>query len=155
MRLRGIAACPERNSQGLLIAPNPRIDSVRGCLAIQRGPLVYCLEDQDQPAGISLMDIRIDPDQPLQADWSAALFGGITIIHARGYLLDLDGWDGTLYRAFKGGAGLERHSLALTAIPYYAWANRGPASMRVWIPRLETDTSSPRYAPMVRRHVNG
>jgi DUF1680 family protein len=121
-----------------LIAPNPRIDSVRGCLAIQRGPLVYCLEDQDQPAGMNLLDIRIDPDQPLQADWNTALFGGTTIVHARGYALDLDGWDGALYRTFEGGAGPRRHPLTLTAIPYYAWANRGPASMRVWIPRLET-----------------
>jgi len=121
-----------------LIAPNPRIDTVRGCLAIQRGPLVYCLEDHDQPAGMSLLDIRIDPDQPLQAAWSAALFGGTTIVYARGYALDLDEWDGALYRTFEGGAGPRRHPLTLTAIPYYAWANRGPASMRVWIPRLET-----------------
>jgi DUF1680 family protein len=121
-----------------LIAPNPRIDSVRGCLAIQRGPLVYCLEDHDQPAGINLLDIRIDPRGPLQDDWSTALFGGTPIVQARGYALDLDGWDGALYRTFEGGAAPRRHALTLTAIPYYAWANRGPASMRVWIPRLET-----------------
>jgi DUF1680 family protein len=121
-----------------LIAPNPRIDSVRGSLAIQRGPLVYCLEDHDQPAGANLLDIRIDPNQPLQADWDAALFGGTMIIRAGGYALDLDGWGGALYRTFEGGAAPRRHELILTAIPYYAWANRGPASMRVWIPRLET-----------------
>jgi DUF1680 family protein len=59
-----------------LVAPNPRIDSVRGCLAIQRGPLVYCLEGHDQPAGANLLDIRIDPNQPLRADWSSALLMG-------------------------------------------------------------------------------
>ena len=40
-----------------LVAPNPRIDSVRGCLAIQRGPLVYCLEGHDQPAGANVRGV--------------------------------------------------------------------------------------------------
>jgi hypothetical protein len=117
-----------------LIAPNPRIDAVRGCLAIQRGPLVYCLESHDQPAGVNLLDLRIDPNQPLHADWSSTLFGGTTIVRAGGYVLDLDTWEGSLYRTFAGSPALPRHSLTLTAIPYYAWANRGATSMRVWIP---------------------
>jgi DUF1680 family protein len=121
-----------------LIAPNPRIDSVRGCLAIQRGPLVYCLEGHDQPAGANFLDIRIDPSQPLRADWNPALLGGTTVVRAGGYALDLDRSDGALYHSFEDGATPLRHPLTLTAIPYYAWANRGATSMRVWIPRLET-----------------
>jgi DUF1680 family protein len=122
------------------IAANPRIDALRGCLAIQRGPLVYCLEGHDQPAGVNLLGIRIDPAQPLHADWSSTLFGGTTTIRAGGYALDLDSWQGQLYRPFAVDASPSLRSLELTAIPYYAWANRGPTSMRVWIPRLETDT---------------
>jgi uncharacterized protein len=117
-----------------LIAPNPRVDAIRGCLAIQRGPLVYCLEGHDQPADANLLDIRIDPDQPLHAHWNSTLLGGTTIVRARGYLLDLDRWDGSLYRSFAGSMASRRRSLTLTAIPYYAWANRGATSMRVWIP---------------------
>jgi DUF1680 family protein len=123
-----------------LMAPNPRIDAVRGCLAIQRGPLVYCLEGHDQPDGVNLLDIRIDPDQPLHADWNPTLLGGMTIVRARGYVLNLDTWDGALYRASAGQAPLPRDSLTLTAIPYYAWANRGATSMRVWIPSTVTSS---------------
>jgi DUF1680 family protein len=117
-----------------LIAPNPRIDAVRGCLAIQRGPLVYCLESHDQPAGVNLLDLRIDPDQPLHDDWSSTLFGGTMLIHASGYILDLDMWGEALYRPLDGAGDPPRQALRLTAIPYYLWANRGATSMRVWIP---------------------
>jgi DUF1680 family protein len=70
----------------------------------------------------------------LQADWSATLFGGTMTVRAGGYALDLDSWDGALYRPFAGSAAPRAHALTLTAIPYYAWANRGATSMRVWIP---------------------
>ena len=45
-----------------LTAPDPRIDAVRGSLAIERGPLVYCLEDADLPDGVALADVAIDPE---------------------------------------------------------------------------------------------
>jgi len=45
---------------------NPRVDAIRGSLAIERGPLVYCLEAADQPAGVDLLDVRIDPETSLQ-----------------------------------------------------------------------------------------
>jgi hypothetical protein len=51
----------------ILLESNPRIDATRGCLAIQRGPLVYCLESQDQGIRSNLLDIQIDPTQPLQS----------------------------------------------------------------------------------------
>jgi DUF1680 family protein len=103
-------------------------------VAIQRGPLVYCLESHDQPAGVDLLDIRIDPDQPLHADWHPTLLGGMTIVGAQGYALDLDSWHRELYRTYTDSAAPPAQPIRLTAIPYFAWANRGPASMRVWIP---------------------
>ena len=38
--------------------PDPRIDAVRGCVAIERGPIVYCVESADLPAGVDLEDDR-------------------------------------------------------------------------------------------------
>ena len=49
----------------VFIASNPRIDATRACLAIQRGPIVYCLEDKDQEIKGRLLDIEIDNNQPL------------------------------------------------------------------------------------------
>ena len=44
-----------------LTEPDPRIDAIRGCLALERGPLVYCLETVDLPPGTELEDLRLDP----------------------------------------------------------------------------------------------
>src|SRR5699024_8646568 len=43
--------------------PHPRIDAVRGTVALERGPLVYCLEEVDLPDGVALQDVVVSPDQ--------------------------------------------------------------------------------------------
>lgn len=116
-----------------LIEPNPRIDAIRGSVAIERGPLVYCLEEANQPAGINLLDVRLDPGAPLQARWREELLGGVIVIEAQGTVVDMSGWQDTLYRTLTAES-LPQQAVKLTAVPYYAWANRGPGAMRVWIP---------------------
>ncbi|MGZ0152257.1 glycoside hydrolase family 127 protein [Kribbella sp. WER1] len=86
--------------------PDERIDSVRGCIAIERGPLVYCFEQQD--ASVVLDSTAVVPG-PLVEREEPGLLGGVTTV-------DVPGRDGTL-----------------TAIPYYAWANREVGPMTVWI----------------------
>ena len=53
----------ELNMEAMFVASNPRIDATRGCLAIQRGPIIYCLEDRDQEIKGRLLDVEIDKDQ--------------------------------------------------------------------------------------------
>jgi DUF1680 family protein len=118
-----------------LVAPNPRVDAIRDCLAIQRGPLVYCLEGCDQEAPENLLDMQIDASQPLQARWQDNLLGGIMTVEAAGYLAGPGAWQGELYQPSAKTPGLTRRPVRLTAIPYYVWGNRGVGSMRVWIPR--------------------
>lgn len=115
--------------------PNPRVDSIRSSLAIERGPLVYCLEGLDQTTGANLWDIRIDPGKPLEEVWYGDLLGGVMVIKAGGVLVDSSGWEDSLYRSFEA-ENSGRTVIDLTAIPYYAWANRGAGWMRVWIPRM-------------------
>lgn len=95
-----------------LTHPHPRVDAVRGCVAIERGPLVYAVEAADQDASVVLDDVALDTSAPLQATFQPNLLGGVTTIAAHGESADL------------------------TAIPYFGWANRGPQDMRVWIPTL-------------------
>jgi uncharacterized protein len=103
-----------------LTLPHPRIDAVRGCAAIERGPLVYCIEQVDHP-GVSIDDVRLVPGGDLTGEHRADLLGGVTVVLATGRV---DGSEGT--------AGRE---VPLTAVPYLAWANRGAVGpMRVWIP---------------------
>ena len=119
--------------QPRLVEPNPRIDAVRGSLAIERGPLVYCLEEVDQPVGVNLLDVRLDPGPSLQAEWREDQLGGVVVIEAQGTVVDMSRWQDTLYRSLTAEE-LPQQPVKLTAVPYYAWANRGPGAMRVWIP---------------------
>ena len=118
-----------------LVEAHPRIDSTRGCLAIERGPVVYCLEGCDQEDGVNVLDLEIDPTGPLTATWRPDLLGGLVTVEAAGYAVDPSPWEGRLYRPLASGERSSRRPVRLTAIPYYAWANRVPGAMRVWIPR--------------------
>ncbi|WP_369190542.1 glycoside hydrolase family 127 protein [Streptomyces sp. R08] len=117
-----------------LTAADPRVDAVRGCAAIERGPLVYCLEQVDVPGG-GLDDIVLDPTRPLAVKHRPDLLGGVTTVVAAGYRRNLaeDGswWP---YRAAGPEAAPAGDLVELTAIPYHAWANRQDGSMRVWLP---------------------
>ncbi|MGA9349378.1 MAG: beta-L-arabinofuranosidase domain-containing protein [Anaerolineae bacterium] len=117
-----------------LTAPNPRIDAIHGSLAIERGPLVYCLEQIDQEPNLNLLDVRIAPEASLQATRREDLLGGVVAIEAQGAVIDIGAWQDELYRPAPT-EDLPQREVALTAVPYYAWANRGPGTMRVWIPR--------------------
>ena len=117
-----------------LIEPHPAIESTRGCLAIERGPLVYCLEQADQ-GDAPIADLEIDPAGALAARWSPELLEGVVAVRAPGFRVDTSAWGDRLYRAFRPGPVPARQRVELTAIPYFAWANRGPGAMRVWVPR--------------------
>jgi DUF1680 family protein len=124
-----------------LTGADPRVDAVRGCVAIERGPLVYCLEQVDHPGG-GLDDVVLDPSRPLAAKHRPDLLGGVTTILGSGYRRSAAprGW--WPYRPeHTGDAAVRRQPAAvadarieLTAIPYFAWANRQDGAMRVWLP---------------------
>ncbi len=119
-----------------LVEAHPRVDAVRGSVAIQRGPLVYCLEAIDQP-DINLMDIQLDETAPLRAMWREDLLPeSIMVVQAAGHVRESRDWHGRLYRRLSHASRPSRESVPLMAIPYYAWANRGANAMRVWIPRV-------------------
>ncbi|GAA3093142.1 glycoside hydrolase family 127 protein [Streptomyces rectiviolaceus] len=99
-----------------LTEPDPRVDAVRGCLAIERGPLVYCLESVDQRAGLRLDEVTLAPSARTVAEHRPDLLGGVTVVTATGH------------RRSDGA------QTPLTAVPYHAWANREGGAMRVWIP---------------------
>lgn len=119
------------------IAPDPRIDAVRGTVAVQRGPLVYCAESVDLPDGREVDAVRVDPS-------AAPEDGPDDTVVAPGRLVDrTDPGDAPWpYRAPDRAAApaaertAERTGVVL--VPYNSWANRGPSTMRVWLPTTET-----------------
>ncbi|MFF3331009.1 glycoside hydrolase family 127 protein [Streptomyces sp. NPDC002888] len=100
-----------------LTRPDPCVDAVRGCVAIERGPLVYCLEGVDQEPGTRFDDLTLPDGGHLTVTPAPELLGGVSVITADG-------------RRRSDGA-----AVPLTAVPYCAWANRRPGPMRVWIPQ--------------------
>lgn len=120
-----------------LIEADPRADSVRGCVALQRGPIVYCLEEHDQEPGVNLLDVEIDPFEELTSHWHGNLLGGVMILEGTGHQSDRSDWsEKELYRplVLRNGNRSSDRKVSLKAIPYYAWGNRGLKSMRVWVP---------------------
>jgi hypothetical protein len=118
-----------------LVEAHPRVDAIRGNLCIQRGPMVYCLEEVDQP-DLDLLDVRVAPDAPMQARWREDLLDGVVSIEVQGLAAEPGEWDGNLYLP-SAERKIAHRVATLTAVPYYAWANREIGTMRVWIPRPE------------------
>jgi len=106
--------------------PDRRVDAVRGCVAIERGPLVYCFEQAGQAGGIPLADLAVLPGAAL-GERPVALPGiGQTVeVTVEGVHLP------------PPPRVTPRTSVPVTAIPYFQWDNRDGGPMRVWIPRAD------------------
>src|SRR5581483_6355277 len=75
-----------------LTAPNPRIDAVRGCVALERGPIVYCVEQHDVPGGADLADVAVDPSSDPADAGPVEDLHGFPGVALPGVVRDLDGW---------------------------------------------------------------
>ncbi|WP_312034340.1 beta-L-arabinofuranosidase domain-containing protein [Actinoplanes sp. TBRC 11911] len=104
-----------------LVHADERVDAVRGCVAVVRGPVVYCVEQADLPDGVLVEQLRLDPAADIEP--------------GDGVRLRLTGFarrpGPSLYGLAPGNTDTP---LTFTAIPYHSWANRGPGAMRVWLP---------------------
>ena len=120
---------------------DPRVHENIGCVALQRGPVVYCLESVDNPE-VSVTEVGAvlasDPEkQGLSAEFDPDLLGGVTVLRGAGFLFPEENPGLALYRPFSPDHWRPGKQVPITAIPYYAWANREPSQMVVWIPRAE------------------
>ena len=108
---------------------HPHVTENTGRVALARGPLLYCVEGADPDP----RDLVMPSDPSLTAEHRPDLLGGVTVLTGQAERLEPDAWNGALYRVV-GEAGLTTE-VALTAIPYFAWANREPGPMLVWLRR--------------------
>jgi DUF1680 family protein len=118
-----------------VLEANPRVADDTGRVAIQRGPLIYCLEELDQSSGLTLSDVALElgkrPDSEFQGEMKSDLLGGVLVLHHSGVSYDRSAAASTLYPRYTGESARTR-KVPLTFIPYYAWANRQATSMQVW-----------------------
>ncbi|HEV2320659.1 MAG TPA: glycoside hydrolase family 127 protein, partial [Verrucomicrobiae bacterium] len=97
------------------VLANPNVKADAGRVALQRGPIVFCAEWPDNPDG-KVLDLTLRDNQALTAQFDAQLLNGVEVIKGRALNAD-------------------NQQQIFTAIPYFAWANRGPGQMAVWLHR--------------------
>ncbi len=112
------------------MAAHPEIRADRGKAAIQRGPLVYCVEEADQ--GKLLAGLSVSLDAKLEAHFEEDfLDSGAVVIETDAWRDDYaeEAFADSLYRPVKPG----KKPVKLRASPYYMWGNRGEGEMMVWL----------------------
>lgn len=108
---------------------NPKVEADMGQVALQRGPLVYCLEAADNHGLVH--NLGLPAEARLTAEHRPGLLGGVTII--QGPALAQSEWPDNLY--VPEASAPRSTKTKFTAIPYYANANREPGEMTVWLPQ--------------------
>jgi hypothetical protein len=97
----------------------------RGRVALERGPILYALEAPDNPNG-KVRNLVLARDTKLTAEYKPEMLKGVEVVEGRAVALSYDAEGNML-----------KNQQPFTAIPYYAWANRGRGQMIVWIPETE------------------
>ncbi|MGH7455281.1 MAG: glycoside hydrolase family 127 protein, partial [bacterium] len=106
---------------------HPNVRANCGRVALQRGPLVYCLEEIDN--GKNLNDLVLPREEKLEVKFDPDWLGGVAVITGAARRQVLDEWKDKLYRV-----GISKREIcSLQAVPYFAWDNREPGEMLVWM----------------------
>jgi DUF1680 family protein len=121
-----------------LTVSDRRIGAVRGTAAIERGPLVYCLEQADQPDGMALPDLALAPGELEEVQVTLPGVGDTVLVRASAVHCPAPQDAGLPYHAEVHGAQTSGdpggEPVTATAIPYFQWDNRDGRPMQVWIP---------------------
>jgi len=113
------------------VTANENVAADRGRVALQRGPIVFCVEWPDNPSG-KVRSLLLPDEQPLTTRFDPALLNGVQVIEGKGFNLTTNSY-GNITKTLQD----------FEAIPYFAWANRGPGEMIVWIANAESALHGP------------
>jgi uncharacterized protein len=120
-----------------VLEANAQVVENNGRVAVQRGPLVYCMEQIDQGEGVALKDVALsagkDSSNKFEEKFEKDLLGGVLVLRHPGAVYEESADRGSLYFSHKAPPRKSR-PVSLTFIPYYAWANRVQTPMQVWTP---------------------
>lgn len=109
---------------------NPQVRQLEGRVAIQRGPIVYCLEGADHGSIIlDRISMNANDISSFKVEYQPEFLGGSTVITGKGKVIDEAGWGGALYQ----NQAPSQKDINITAIPYCVWDNRESGEMRVWL----------------------
>jgi DUF1680 family protein len=114
-----------------LMEAHPLAEETLNQVALQRGPVVYCLESRDLPPGTRLTEVMIPADIDLVARYDRRLLGGVVVLEGLAQARPSANWNGRLYREFHSAPP---RPVEIHFIPYSVWGNRGACEMSVWLP---------------------
>ena len=112
-----------------LMEANPLVEECRGQVAVQRGPIIYCLESNDLN-GTDIDNIAIPADAKFTPVETTIEGSRIMALETEAVNRNEASWQNTLYREI----GKDKNTVKIRLIPYYAWGNRGKSEMTVWMP---------------------
>ncbi len=119
------------------VLSHEKVADNKGRFALQKGPLVYCLEGPDN-ADNTVQNILVNEKAPVQETYKSDFLNGVMLLTANG---------SSTSRQLNSDALLKKEQ-EVKAIPYYSWNNRGPGEMVVWIPYVES-AARPKPAPTI------
>jgi DUF1680 family protein len=111
---------------------HPRVLANTGRVALARGPVVYCVEGVDHP-GLDVWDLELPAGAALEPEARPDLLDGVVVLRGEAVVARAGAWDGRLYEPAARRPEPERRPAGVLAVPYYAWANREPGPMQVWL----------------------
>ncbi len=130
----GDAICLRLPMPARRVAAHPHALENAGRIALMRGPLLYCLEAVDNPAH-DLRDIALPAEAAITHTYHRDLLGGVVTLHAAAQARPpAPGWGECLYGEPQPPP--PGQPVDITAVPYFAWANRAPGAMQVWLQHL-------------------
>jgi DUF1680 family protein len=125
------------NMAAQILEANAQVTENTGRVAVQRGPLVYCMEQVDQGEGVALKDVALSADTAssgrFDEKFEKDLLGGVLVLRHPGTAYEESADRSDLYFPHDAAPPKSRR-IQLTFIPYYAWANRVQTPMQVWTP---------------------
>ncbi len=133
IELRREWAAGDQIDLALVLSPqrvesHPAVKGNAGRVAFRRGPFIYCLEAVDNGGRVG--DLVVPRAAALlPSDLKPNLLGGVVLLRTRGYRVKAADWARKLYQA-----AVESEEVDVVAVPYYAWDNRDPGEMTVWVP---------------------
>ena len=111
--------------------PDPRIDALRGAVAVERGPVVLCVESVDLPDDLDVDAVLVDPrEPPVDQDGGAVVSGALSEPAPQSW-------------PYSGESSASEDTCRRVSVPlrpYHSWAERGPSTMRVWMPSIGGST---------------
>ena len=120
--------------QPVLLEANPLVEETVNQVALKCGPLVYCVESNDLPAGVRLRDVALSllAKPAFTSHRETLVNAAVRTLTFPALALSREGW--TSRELYREAAARAPRAITLKAVPYYAWGNRGDTDMSVWLP---------------------